>query len=425
MSPSSSFARNILTVASGTVIAQIIQIFASPVLTRLYAPAEFGALALYLSLVAVGAIAATGRYELAILVPADHSDARALTQLTLGISAAATVLFLVIAIFAYLGWIVIPAWQQLGALILLVPIGILLTATYQTLSYWLNRHARYKVLASSRIAQSAGMLGTQFGAGAANPIGAALIFGHLVGQITAIVTQVWQGMQSAELRLGPIDGPAVRRAALDHVRYPKYLVVGHVANALSSQLPVLLLAALFNPAVAGLYALAERVLVLPSSVIGSAIGDVYRQRAAAEYQQHGNCRALYLRTAGQLAALSAVPCLMVAFVGEPLFGIAFGARWVPAGRIAALLSGMIFFQIISSPLSQTVLLAGMHRLDTSWQFLRLGVASAALYIGARIDREPWTAIILYSIGLGIMHVLHSVMQYRAAVGHPRPSVSCT
>jgi O-antigen/teichoic acid export membrane protein len=414
--PSSSFARQIITVAGGTVIAQAIPVLASPLLTRLYAPAEFGSLALYLSLVAVGAIAATGRYELAILLPADQKEARALTQLTLSVSAAATVLFFAVAVCVYLGWIVVPAWRPLGATILLVPIGILLTACYQTLGYWLNRHTRYKVLASSRIAQSAGMLGTQLGAGAANPIGATLIFGHLVGQITGIVTQVWRGMQSAELRLGPVDRSGVRRAAVSYARYPKYLVVGHVANALSSQLPVLLLAALFSPAVAGLYALAERVLVLPSSVIGSAIGDVYRQRAAAEYQQHGNCRALYVRTLRQLIALSVLPCVTIMSFGPRLFRLAFGTLWESAGSVASILAGMVFFQMISSPLSQTVYLAGMHRLDTAWQFARLAAATTAILAGARMSPDPETAVTFYAISFATMHLLHSAMQYHASRG---------
>jgi O-antigen/teichoic acid export membrane protein len=223
-------------------------------------------------------------------------------------------------------------------------------------------------------------------------------------------------MAAGALQLLPLETARLRRVAYTFREYPTFLVLGHVANVVSSQLPVLLLATLFNPAIAGLYALAERVLVLPSSVIGSAIGDVYRQRAAAHYREFGHCRDLFLRTQRQLAILSVVPCLTIVGFGAPLFGWIFGEKWEASGALASILAGMIFFQMVSSPLSQTVYLAGMHRLDMIWQFTRLGVSASALFVGARLSSKPETAVLLYSIAFAVMHVVHSMMQYYAAKG---------
>ncbi len=223
-------------------------------------------------------------------------------------------------------------------------------------------------------------------------------------------------MAAGALQLLPLETARVRRVAYTFREYPTFLVLGHVANVVSSQLPVLLLATLFNPAIAGLYALAERVLVLPSSVIGSAIGDVYRQRAAAHYREFGHCRDLFLRTQRQLAILSVVPCLTIVGFGAPLFGWIFGEKWEASGALASILAGMIFFQMVSSPLSQTVYLAGMHRLDMIWQFTRLGVSASALFVGARLSSKPETAVLLYSIEFSVMQVVHSMMQYYAAKG---------
>jgi len=49
--PLNGFARNVLTLISGSVLAQIIAVAAAPILTRLYSPEEFGILALYTSIV--------------------------------------------------------------------------------------------------------------------------------------------------------------------------------------------------------------------------------------------------------------------------------------------------------------------------------------------------------------------------------------
>lgn len=404
--------------AGGTLVAQAIPVAASPLLTRLYAPAEFGLMALYLSLVAVGAIASTGRYELAILIPADDDEARSLLHVSIGI---ASLFALATAIAAALIWLrVVPiaAWSPLGASILLVPLGIFATAAYQSIAYWLNRHTGYRALAASRVMQSGSMIGSQLGAGAIRPTGASLIVGHLLGQLFGIGMLIRNASAHMATRLGAPRGAAMWSAATKHSRFPRFLVLGHIANVLSSQLPVLMLATLHSPVVAGLYALAERVLVLPSSLIGSAVGDVYRQRAAAEYHERGNCRALYLRTVRHLALLSAAPCLAIALVAPQLFAFAFGDRWLPAGEVATILAGMVFFQMISSPLSQTVYLANMHRLDLAWQLLRLLVAGVTLYAGSVMSGDFQTAVAWYAIGFATMYALHSLMQYRAALGQP-------
>ena len=51
--PKGSFKANVLTFMTGTAIAQIITVAASPVLTRLFTPKAFGAFGVYLSIVSI------------------------------------------------------------------------------------------------------------------------------------------------------------------------------------------------------------------------------------------------------------------------------------------------------------------------------------------------------------------------------------
>ncbi|NLL67479.1 MAG: lipopolysaccharide biosynthesis protein, partial [Clostridiaceae bacterium] len=64
-----SFLRHVLTVASGTVIAQVIAVLVSPIITRMYTPADMGVLASFTAIVAILGVIAAGRYELAIVLP--------------------------------------------------------------------------------------------------------------------------------------------------------------------------------------------------------------------------------------------------------------------------------------------------------------------------------------------------------------------
>ena len=73
--PKGEFSRNVLTLMTGTSIAQAIPIAISPILTRIYTPEDFGVFALYMAIATVVSVIATGRYETAIMLPKKDSEA--------------------------------------------------------------------------------------------------------------------------------------------------------------------------------------------------------------------------------------------------------------------------------------------------------------------------------------------------------------
>src|SRR3990172_2772668 len=67
--PRGGFARSVAVLAGGTTLAQVISILVSPALTRLYTPEDFGALAVYISILSMLLVVASWSYELAIALP--------------------------------------------------------------------------------------------------------------------------------------------------------------------------------------------------------------------------------------------------------------------------------------------------------------------------------------------------------------------
>jgi O-antigen/teichoic acid export membrane protein len=418
--PEGEFARNVLTLMSGTMLAQAIPVLISPALTRLYTPAQLGSLALFISLIAVGVVLATGRFELAIPIPRSHREAFDLTVVGISLAFVGCALAWVgLAALTMIPSYGVASFGPLGHWGYALPLGILLLGIYQCLSYWNNRNKRFGALSFSKVAQS-GTVGTvQLASGLAGAGSAGLLGGYLLGQFAANAALLRSTARDAA---GSTRRPSVAQAcavARRHAGFPRYMIPGQLANVASSQMPVLLLTLFYGPAIAGFYSLAERVLVLPLSIIGTAIGDVYRQRAAEEYQATGQCRELYLRTARRLALTAALPLLCVALLAPWLFGLVFGASWREAGHITSLLCAMVFCQVVSSPLSQTVLLADMHRLDMAWQFLRLALAAGSLYLGSVIWADHRVSIALFALSFSLLYALHSLMQYKAACGRSK------
>ena len=68
LKPKSEFTRKVLTLMTGTTIAQAIHIAISPILTRIYTPKDFGVYALFTAITAIFGSIANGLYELAIML---------------------------------------------------------------------------------------------------------------------------------------------------------------------------------------------------------------------------------------------------------------------------------------------------------------------------------------------------------------------
>ncbi|MGI6455386.1 MAG: lipopolysaccharide biosynthesis protein [bacterium] len=135
----SSFAGDVLKLVSGTTFAQGLLVLASPLLARLYAPEDFGVLALYISITSIVGVIACLRYELAIMLPESDGEAANLLGVSLLFTAVITGLStLVIWLWgeSLLLWLNAPGMTPY---LWLIPLTILLDGVFHALNYWNSR----------------------------------------------------------------------------------------------------------------------------------------------------------------------------------------------------------------------------------------------------------------------------------------------
>ena len=414
--PKSAYARNVLTLMTGTSLAQAIPIAISPILTRIYSPEDFGLFSFYIALVSVAVVLVTGRYELAILLPRRERDALHITALVLILSGIVSI-FLAIIIFVFNKKIAFLLGNpDIGPWLYWVPVSTWLMGTYQGLNYWSNRRSQYKRLAISRTAQSGGGSLIQLGLGFFKKGASGLVVGQIFGQLLSssmLARMIWKDDKELvrEIRLKQIF-----LLSCKYSRFPKYMILGQLFNSASGYMPIFLLGVFFGPAVVGLYSLSQRVILAPMVLIGEAIGDVYRSEAATIYRKNGNCLNLFKVTFFKLVILSFFVTVPIFLWGEYIYAFLFGEQWREAGKIASLLSLMIFFQGTSSPMSQTILLENLQKMDLAWQILRLTLAIGSIYFGYKFSLGYELTILVFSISFSILYIVHSVFQYFVAKG---------
>lgn len=106
-------------------MAQVLGIISAPILTRIYHPSDFGALQVFISVMALMMVAATGRYEIALLLPEDDQSAIDLLVLSMLCVCAAALLCGVVVIVCHYYWILPSNMLMLRGLLWLLPFSIL------------------------------------------------------------------------------------------------------------------------------------------------------------------------------------------------------------------------------------------------------------------------------------------------------------
>ena len=268
-----SFAVNVATLSTGTVISQIIVVAVSPLLTRLYSSSDFGVYALYLAIASVVTVIATGRYELAIVLPKADEDAAHLILLSLIINFCVCFLFFLTVCMFHDPIVMLLGNQTISFWLCFVPLGIFLMATYQVFNYWFNRQKMYKKMSQNRVMQSGITIAVQLGIGVLTNGINGLIVGTIIGYlITTAMLIITSCKQILNYKFGLAR---IKSISQHYIGHPKLLVPSHVIASLSGQVPVFFINSFFGTETTGFFSLASRCLSLPSSLIANAIGDVF------------------------------------------------------------------------------------------------------------------------------------------------------
>lgn len=359
--PKGGFLHNVLTLMTGTAIAQAIPILISPILTRLYSPGDFGMLALYTSVVSMIGVIVTARYEMAIMLPENDEDAVNLGALSLSIAVVISALTLLAVwyfnapIARFLGKPDIAKWLYL------VPIAVLTIGISQVLNYWSTRRNLYRRLAVARVAQSVANGSVNLGQGFASMGVSGLIVGNLAGQVLSagvLIRQAWPDLLKYR---SSVRWDRMRHNANVYQDFPKVNSLQAFVDILQSSGVVFLISSLFGGAVLGFYSFTLRILQAPFGLLGASVSQVFYQKASEIYKNGGDLQVLVKKTILSLSAMALPIFLILGFFAPPLFGFVFGKEWREAGTYAQILVPWIFLNFIVSPISQVPIIVGEQK----------------------------------------------------------------
>jgi O-antigen/teichoic acid export membrane protein len=401
--PKSRFARGVFTLAGGTAGGQLIVIAASPVLTRLYTPEDFGLLAVYAGILGILVVIASFRYELAIPLP--KTDKKALNVVMLSL------LVLTILTFglAFVVWvfgsdlIALLNTPDLGPYLWLLPVGFAFVGLYQILQYWSLRVKSFALIAKTKKVQSTFVAGLQIAGSSLGPL--ALLGSRAIGHVI-IDAMLLKGMKlSGKIIKDNVSTEEIISVAKQYRQFPIFSSWAGLLNASGAQIPTLFFAALFGPAAAGGYMLAQRVINMPLSVIGTAVSDAFLPSsidALREKKLGNHVTKLFSALAGLI-----FPCAtLLFFVAPDLFHIAFGDDWRVAGEIVRWLTPMLAIQFLINPVSRIFVTVERQDLALFFQACLFGLRAGSLLIAYMSEFSLIEAVQLFSFASMLGYALY-------------------
>jgi O-antigen/teichoic acid export membrane protein len=407
------FWRHVATVLGGALGAQALPLLAAPLITRMCTPSEMGAFSVWLGVVAVSAIAATLRLETAMILDHEPEQQRVCFSVVFHSASATALLVSLCALLAHgLGLHALNE-QSWGGL-LLVGVATWLTAYTQTTLAYATSHKAFGKAARAKVWGAATIAFTQLLLLAAGAGEAGLLAGQMIGLAAGLAAAILL-LRPPCPRLSLRLDRAARAYLHRHRKFWRFSLPSNLLNALVGQMPLFLIGMRHGALAAGLYALTQRVLAAPVSLLAASVLEVFKRESVHEFQTLGHCSHAYRYTFKALSLLGVGPALVLLLFSPDLFAWMFGASWRPAGELAQILAPLCFLNFIASPLSYVFFVAGKQQVDLVWQIaLFFTTLGAFLLPGSLHENVLWYAIGYSVLYLVYLHLSWQISQNRLA-----------
>ena len=373
--------QDIIWQASGNGLAQAIGILAMPMLTRLYMPHDFAMQNLFIQVIGFVAVIMTWRYEYFIQLPKDEVDAKALLHTVLllgclGLITVTPIVFIFKDLFAiWLGEADLANW------LILAPLLAMLTSFSIAMQHRTQRQQDYRKSGLAELINKGGYVASGLLGYWLLPGAAGLLIASVVGPLGKIVWLANLGQRrKLPLNSNVNDHSVITKNAHNLVRMKQIaqtyarmsgsLVFSHIMLTFTGGIPIIFISHMYGAETLGQFVLVVSTLYLPSGLIGSAIGQVYYQRAAELWAKGENFQHLWQVTAKRLLLIGIPLYLGIALISPWAYPLVFGDIWQDAGVYAAYMAVSAFFSFITSPLDRACLIVNAWWYLLAWHTVR-------------------------------------------------------
>lgn len=359
----SEFNKNVTTLFTGTVIAQIIPFIFSPIISRLYLPEDFGFMGLVYGTIAMTLSPILNfRYEQAIILPKEDRVSITLIILSFISTVMFTVVFLIISILYNQEIILFFKEQRLRTWIFIVPFFLIFVGFQTPLNYWLIRKKAFKATAYNKIAQTSIII---FSAVTLSffEFEGNLIIAYLLGWTVYFVFTYYQSIKKG-IKFISIKQSELIATLKEYKNFPIYNILPTILITVCQLfIPVLYLQQHFNTETVGYYTHVRQYTLIPLSLLSVALSQVLLESISSKIRNKKSIFPFLKKLLFTLIIIYLPVYVIIKYFGHELFALIFSEAWTTAGDFAEILIIGFVVQTFATPFGQIIIAVNKIKLS--------------------------------------------------------------
>ena len=393
--------KNVAKISSGTIAGQMISIITLPIITRMYGAEIMGIWATILSVsLIVQAICDIG-ISSGLMLEETNEGVDNLYRIISTISLLICLLAGV-CVFPYFKFIKLE--QNIDAFFqsILVIIYAFTVKQVNTCYTWLNRYKKYNILMLNPIINYITV--------AIFAIGFALLgfikYGYFFAVIFGQILTVFNMKRQVPKKMFCFSPELHKKAILKYIDLVKFQMPNNCIIQIRDQLPSILIGSFFGNRVLGYYSVSVKILNMPVSFVGQAVGKVFYQ-TISEMERMGKKIGDYVeRNFDRAINLAYIPVLGLFSVGDIIAVLFFGNEYINAGSFLRIVVFQNFFMFIITCTQGLEIVLRKQKYSLISTIVQSIFITIGIFIGYKIFDNIYISILLMVIIYCVIQVVY-------------------
>jgi len=362
----SSFFKSVAILVSGSALAKVAPLLASPVLTRLYTPADFGLVAVFIAVLSSLSPIICGKYEVAMVLPKSETEGKELLGISFGVATVISLTSLFVVVLFKENILTFLDASNLENWIYLLPLMLFLTGAMSAMIYYANRRTDYGRMAKGKMMNSFFITVTSIALGFLGAGFEGLLAGFFSGALCATTYLLF--LYRSELTSDLLVWGKEKVALMKQYReFPIFNATTGLLDGVTLAMPVFFLTNYFSGAIVGYYALLLRVADTPLSFIASSVSEVNLKKTADLVNEQTDLRSHLLKLTLGLSAIVLFPAIILTIFSPTIFSYVFGEEWRESGVYLQILMPALAVRFVASTLATMISATHNNHFGAIWK----------------------------------------------------------
>lgn len=413
----SDIVKNAGKLLSANVAAQAVALLVYPLLTRIYAPEDFGLLTFFLNIGNLIVLVSTMEYQYAVLLAKEQRHSVAAVQLSALLSAGWLVVLCLLLPFRsrFAAWFHI---EENTDCLWLLPLFVAGGAWWNILNMYLTRRKAFGRLSGYKLAN--GLLAPlgKLGFGFCGMTSFGLIIATVTASLCALLLTIGRKLGRWWKRLWQMNSADMREVALQYRKFPLFSLPRALVNTLGIAVPALVLTPVFGLKELGFFSMAVTLAFTPVSLIVNSFQQVLFQKVTEKVHLRQSVLPL-LRQVTLKTLLLVVPFFALLYFPLPWFtGWLLGDTWHVTGEYIRWMLPWLLMVCLNGPICFVADVFMAQGVGLVFECAILLARLAGLLLGVWLQRFD-IAIIGYMAGSTIVLVAQQIWFYTLVTRYER------